>query len=183
MDDLYNINWNNNDEIGILNSYEKVKKLRENEKIIAKPIGTSITSRRQNKVLINPFILSKYDLFYLYNKKLINFTNIDLETFYLLYNEKEKDIKYLVYNDLKNKDYYIILGNNYGVDFLVYQDDPNFSHSEFLVNCYEKNENIKVKDIISNERIGWNTKKKLLYAFIDINNEKIDYIDLSWFQI
>ena len=34
MDDLYNINWNNNDEIGILNSYEKVKKLRENEKLL-----------------------------------------------------------------------------------------------------------------------------------------------------
>ena len=26
-------------------------------------------------------------------------------------------------------------------------------------------------------------KKKILYAFIDINNKKIDYIDLSWFQI
>ena len=183
MEEQYNILWNNNDEIGILNSYDKVKKLRDEHKIICKPIGTSITSRRQNKTLVNPFIIYKYDLIYLYNKKLVNFENIDLKSFYLLYDEREKDIKYLIYNDLKNKGYYIIPGNNYGVDFLVYKDDPNFVHSEFLVNCYEKNENINIKDIISNERIGWNTKKKLLYGFVEIENKQIDYIDLSWFQI
>ena len=43
MEEQYNILWNNNDEIGILNSYDKVKKLRDEEKIICKPIGTSIT--------------------------------------------------------------------------------------------------------------------------------------------
>jgi tRNA-intron lyase len=183
MEEQYNILWNNNDEIGILNSYDKVKKLRDEHKIICKPFGTSITSRRQNKTLVNPFIISKYDLIYLYNKKLVNFENIDLKGFYLLYDEREKDIKYLIYNDLKNKGYYIIPGNNYGVDFLVYKDDPNFVHSQFLVNCYEKNENINIKEIISNERIGWNTKKKLLYGFVEIENKQIDYIDLSWFQI
>ena len=81
MEEQYNILWNNNDEIGILNSYDKVKKLREEEKIICIPFGTSITSRRQNKTLVNPFIISKYDLIYLYHKKLVNFENIDLKNF------------------------------------------------------------------------------------------------------
>ena len=86
--------------------------------------------------------------------------------------------------------------SKYGVDFLGYKDDPNFVHSTYLISCKKIDENIDVKDVINNERISVGTRKILIYAFIDdnkkekndekdndINNIKINYINLSWTQI
>ena len=96
----------------------------------------------------------------------------------------------MIYKDLHEKDYYILPGSKYGVDFLVYKDDPNFVHSTYLITCKKNNENINVKDVINNERISVGTRKILIYAFVDDekikdnqSEVKINYINLSWTQI
>ena len=92
----------------------------------------------------------------------------------------------MVYKDLHQRDYFIIPGKKYGVDFLVYKEDPNFTHSNYLISCKKINENIDVKDVINNERVSLGTLKTLLYAFVDDTNKddiKINYLNLSWTQI
>ena len=176
--------------MGIINDYKLVEDIRNKYKIICDPIGTPAISRRQNKLLVGPYMINQYDLFYLYENKyiLIDSDNLENEKNFLIEYENNKySLLYLVYKDLHSKGYYILPGNKYGVDFLGYKDDPNFVHSTYLISCKNIDEDINTKDIINNERISVGTKKILIYAFVDENkNEndvKINYINLSWAQI
>ena len=187
---IIKIKWNSKNKFGIINDYKMVEEIRTKYKIICEPIGTPAISRKQNKLLIGPYILNKYDLFFLYENKfiIIDTENIEDEKNFLIEFENNKNsILYLVFKDLHQKDYYIIPGKKYGVDFLVYKDDPNFVHSTYLISCKKVNENIEVKDVINNERVSFGTLKMLIYAFVDNENDKsdvkINYINLSWTQI
>ena len=187
---MIKIKWNSKNKFGIINDYKMVEEIRSKYKIICEPIGTPAISRKQNKLLIGPYILNKYDLFFLYENKfiIIDSENIEDEKNFLIEFENNKNsILYLVFKDLHQKDYYIIPGKKYGVDFLVYKDDPNFVHSTYLISCKKVNENIEVKDVINNERVSFGTLKMLIYAFVDNENDKsdvkINYINLSWTQI
>ena len=190
---LIKIKWNSKIKMGIINDYKLVEDMRKKHKIICESIGTPTISKRQNKLLIGPYMINKYDMFYLYENKhiLIDSDNVDDEKNFLLeYELNKNNLLYLVYKDLKGKDYYILQGNKYGVDFLGYKDDPNFVHSTYLISCKKADENIDTKDIINNERVSDRTKKILIYAFVEQNESenkdndiKINYINLSWTQI
>ena len=187
---IIKIKWNKKIKMGIINDYKLVEDIRNKYKIICNPIGTPAISRRQNKLLVGPYMINQYDLFYLYENKyiLIDSDNLENEKNFLIEYENNKySLLYLVYKDLHSKGYYILPGNKYGVDFLGYKDDPNFVHSTYLISCKNIDEDINTKDIINNERISVGTKKILIYAFVDENkNEndvKINYINLSWAQI
>ena len=190
---LIKIKWNSKIKMGIINDYKLVEDMRKKHKIICESIGTPTISKRQNKLLIGPYMINKYDMFYLYENKhiLIDSDNVDDEKNFLLeYELNKNNLLYLVYKDLKGKDYYILQGNKYGVDFLGYKDDPNFVHSTYLISCKKSDENIDTKDIINNERVSVGTKKILIYAFVEQNESenkdndiKINYINLSWTQI
>ena len=187
---LIKIKWNNKIKMGIIKDYKLVEEIRNNYKIICEPIGTPAISKRQNKLLIGPYMINKYDLFFLYENKFILIDSDKVEdekNFLLEYEQNKNNLLYLVYKDLHNKGYFILPGNKYGVDFLGYKDDPNFVHSTYLISCKKADENIDVKDIINNERISVGTKKVLIYAFVDKdkdnNDVKINYINLSWTQI
>ena len=186
---LIKIKWSSKNKMGIVNDYKIVEEMRKKYKIICEPIGTPAISSKQNKLLIGPYMLNKYDLFYLYENKfiIIDSENIEEEKNFLIeYENKKNNILYLVYKDLHQKEYFIIPGKKYGVDFLVYKEDPNFVHSTYLISCKKIKENIEVKDVINNERVSFGTLKVLLYAFVDDEKKddiKINYINLSWTQI
>ena len=186
---IIEIKWNSKVKMGIINDYKLVEQMREKYKIICDPIGSPAISKHQNHLLIGPYMLHKYDLFFLYENKyiIINSKNIEDEKNFLIeYENNKNSILYLVYKDLHQKDYFIIPGKKYGVDFLVYKEDPNFTHSNYLISCKNVNDNIDVKDVINNERVSFGTLKMLLYAFVDDKNKddiKINYLNLSWTQI
>ena len=186
---LIKIKWSSKNKMGIVNDYKIVEEMRKKYKIICEPIGTPAISSKQNKLLIGPYMLNKYDLFYLYENKfiIIDSENIEEQKNILIeYENNKNNILYLVYKDLHQKEYFIIPGKKYGVDFLVYKEDPNFVHSTYLISCKKIKENIEVKDVINNERVSFGTLKVLLYAFVDDEKKddiKINYINLSWTQI
>jgi len=186
---LIDIKWNSKNKMGIINDYALVEEMREKYKIVCEPIGTPAISKKQNKLLIGPYMINKYDLFYLYENKyiIINSKNVEDEKNFLIeYENNKNSIYYIVYKDLHQKDYFVLPGKKYGVDFLGYKDDPNFVHSNYLISCKKINENIDVKDVINNERVSLATLKGLIYAFVDNEKEddtKINYINISWTQI
>lgn len=186
---MIDIKWNSKNKMGIINDYALVEEMREKYKIVCEPIGTPAISKKQNKLLIGPYMINKYDLFYLYENKyiIINSKNVEDEKNFLIeYENNKNSIYYIVYKDLHQKDYFVLPGKKYGVDFLGYKDDPNFVHSNYLISCKKINENIDVKDVINNERVSLATLKGLIYVFVDNEKEddtKINYINISWTQI
>ena len=149
---MIDIKWNSKNKMGIINDYALVEEMREKYKIVCEPIGTPAISKKQNKLLIGPYMINKYDLFYLYENKyiIINSKNVEDEKNFLIeYENNKNSIYYIVYKDLHQKDYFVLPGKKYGVDFLGYKDDPNFVHSNYLISCKKINENIDVKDVIN----------------------------------
>ena len=177
------IRYNSKTRQGLLTSYSDVSQLKEKYKIIAEPIGTPITSRKQNKILTSPFVITLYDIIYLYTKEAISINEASINQFEKEYKELKNTVKYKVFKDLKEKNHYIISGFKYGCDFLAYKDDPNFIHSDYLICCFNKEARIMLNTIILNERISVTNRKKLLLAFGSNNDDNINYMGLSWMQL
>jgi hypothetical protein len=70
LNEKYKFQWDNVTLNSYTSDYEIVENIRKKFKIIAEGIGTPKTSRRQNKILTKPFIFSKFETVYLYDKYL-----------------------------------------------------------------------------------------------------------------
>ena len=83
---MIDIKWNSKNKMGIINDYALVEEMREKYKIVCEPIGTPAISKKQNKLLIGPYMINKYDLFYLYENKyiIINSKNVEDEKNFLI---------------------------------------------------------------------------------------------------
>lgn len=60
--------WDINSKNTLTNDYELIDKVYYLYRIASYGIGTPKFSRRQNKLLIKPFVLNTYDSLYLYDK-------------------------------------------------------------------------------------------------------------------
>ena len=175
-------NYDETSQYGIINRINEnvYNTLLNKYKIIIEPIGTPILSRHQNKILINPFIINLYDLLYLQYLNVIKIKN-NFDKFNNIFSTEKNSNKFKIYCDLKQKNFYIICGKKYGCDFLIYKNDPNFCHSDYLVKIINNNNEININDIILNERISVNIRKKILFVFVVEN--QIKYINFKWKQI
>ena len=182
----YDIEYHSKLKLSIFNDYEIFEFLQNKYKIQAQCIGSLKVSSKQNKILSPPFTLTLNETKYILEQEInntksiiINVINKDLlKEEYLT--EKEL-IQYKVYKYLKNKDYYILSGIKYGTDFLIYEDDPQFVHSEYLVLI---SYNISLSEefsILKCQRIAQNTKKILLVAYMEEDNTKL--IKFKWKNI
>jgi tRNA-intron endonuclease len=119
------------------------------------------------------YILNDFEVQYLFEKKKIiiekeplGFKNFDIQ-------------KYLVFKDLRSKGYVLKTALKYGFDFRVYNKGlkNKHEHAPWLLNVINsKINNIKVKDLISSNRISNTSKKKYILAFVD-NENSITYIE------
>ncbi len=150
-----------------------------------KPIGISKPTPDE---IDAPLILDLIEGYYLMlkskiqifkNKKRIT-TNKMLE----ICNEQHHnfDKKFQVYNDFREKGYIINPGLKFGCDFAVYQKGPGIDHAPFLVQVYNRNENISSTDVVLSGRLAASVKKQFILA-IPYGNKKVDYIALERFKV
>ncbi|GFR24325.1 tRNA-splicing endonuclease subunit Sen34 [Trichonephila clavata] len=92
--------------------------------------------------------------------------------------EKEK-LRYAVYKDLWEKNYYITAGVKFGGDFLVYEGDPLKYHALFIIVCLTHGQRFQGYDLIVYGRLGHQVKKTVALASWDADGG-VDYISLSW---
>jgi hypothetical protein len=64
----FSLRWDKNSMTSYSNDYKFVEIIRKKFNIIAEAIGTPKTARKQNKTLTNPFILNKFETFFLLEK-------------------------------------------------------------------------------------------------------------------
>ncbi len=65
LEKIFSLRWDNNSLTSYSDDYNFVEYIRDKFKIIAEAIGTPKIARKQNKTLIKPFILNKFETFYL----------------------------------------------------------------------------------------------------------------------
>jgi tRNA-intron endonuclease len=134
----------------------------------------------------NLFELDVYEALYLFEKgkievffgkKKLNFNDIIKKKKILLKN-------YIVYKDLKSKGYNVKSGLKYGFTFRVYDKGIKIGedHSLWLVEAIEETKKINIKDIVGMNRIAHSTKKKMMFAIVDIENG-VTYLENSWKRV
>ncbi|KAK0082033.1 hypothetical protein PV325_011179 [Microctonus aethiopoides] len=87
----------------------------------------------------------------------------------------EDKLRCRVYKDLWEKEFYITPGDKFGGDFLVYPGDPIMFHSQFVVQCKDKNEDITILDLSGQCRVACHVRKTMLYAYLSDDEQNIIY--------
>jgi tRNA-intron endonuclease len=72
-------------------------------------------------------------------------------------------------------------GIKFGCDFAVYQKGPGIDHAPFLVQVYNRNENITSTDVVLAGRLATSVKKQFILA-IPYGKERVDYLALDWWK-
>ena len=89
--------------------------------------------------------------------------------------------KFQVYKNFRDKGYIVNPGIKFGCDFAVYQKGPGIDHAPFLVQVYNRSENITSTDIVLAGRLATSVKKQFILA-IPSGKENVDYIALDWWK-
>ena len=118
-----------------------------------------------------------------FTRQIIKFNKFEQELEVIEHYEKFKDrIEFTIYKYFKDKNFFVTSGIKYGADFLLYKDDPNFIHSEYLVYIKDFKTDFNFKEIINGERISLSHKKKFLVASVT-DDKKVKVFNLEWLNI
>ena len=134
-----------------------------------------------------PLILDLIEGCYLQLKSKIqiykNKKKISKETMSDICNDEYHDFgkKFQVYKDFREKGYIVSPGIKFGCDFAVYQQGPGIDHAPFLVQVYNRNENISSTDVVLAGRLATSVKKQFILA-IQYGKERVDYLALDWWK-
>lgn len=92
--------------------------------------------------------------------------------------------KYFVYKDLRKKGYILKSGLKFGGDFRVYDKGKRVgkSHSQWICFCENDNKFFKWNDFSAKNRVSHSTKKNLLIAIVDSEND-VSYYETCWKRI
>ncbi len=101
-----------------------------------------------------------------------------------IFSKKDKEFltKYIVFKELRKKSYIVKAGLKFGGDFRVYDKNKfNSNHAKYI--CYPiKSQKIELKDLIAKIRISHSTRKKLLLAIVD-SEEDILFYEIDWVKL
>ena len=149
-----------------------------------KPIG--IPKPNVNDINV-PLILDLIEGCYLLKISKIKITkngkNISLNALIKICRKEHHDFdkKFQVYKDFRDKGYVINPGIKFGCDFAVYQKGPGIDHAPYLVQVYNKNDDISSTAVVLAGRLASSVKKQFILA-IPNGKDKIDYLSLDWWR-
>lgn len=97
--------------------------------------------------------------------------------------DKRFSVKYPVFRHLRNQGYVVKTALKFGADFRVYGkgQHPGKSHSKWVVFCQHETDKMSWQDFSAKNRVAHSTKKNLLLAIVDEENDTTFY-EVSWIQ-
>ena len=149
-----------------------------------KPIG--IPKPNVNDINV-PLILDLIEGYYLLKISKIKITkngkNVSLNALIKICRKEYHnfDKKFQVYRDFRDKGYVINPGIKFGCDFAVYQKGPGIDHAPYLVQVYNKNDDISSTAVVLAGRLASSVKKQFILAVPNCKN-RIDYLALDWWR-
>jgi tRNA-splicing endonuclease subunit Sen34 len=105
----------------------------------------------------------------------------DPATFWTFPVTKEERHRFLVFEDMWRRGYYLTNGSKFGGDFLAYSGDPLQFHAHYVVIVKPNNEELSPLDIISYGRLGVTVKKTpVLASVVDETSPRVSYLSIDW---
>ena len=97
--------------------------------------------------------------------------------------DKKIQMKYPVFKDLREKGYIVKTALKFGADFRVYEKGSKLGekHAKWVVFIEHESKRITWHEFSAKNRVAHSTKKKLLLAIID-EEEDITYYEVKWIK-
>ncbi|XP_011310052.1 tRNA-splicing endonuclease subunit Sen34 [Fopius arisanus] len=92
----------------------------------------------------------------------------------------EDEFKCNVFEDLWSRGFYVTGGEKFGGDFLAYPGDPIIFHSQFVVYCKKRDEEMSILDLVGQCRLSTTVRKTAVFACLSEDEEKINYQSFFW---
>ena len=94
---------------------------------------------------------------------------------------KKIQIKYPVFNDLRERGYIVKTALKFGADFRVYDKGarPGKKHAKWIVFTDHESKKISWNDFSAKNRVAHSTRKNLLLAIVDEEGD-ITYYEVKW---
>lgn len=88
-------------------------------------------------------------------------------------------LRYRVFKDLWEKNYYLTKASKFGGDFLVYPGDPQRFHAHYIAVCLPYQRSLSPLEVVSYGRLGTTVKKTILLCSLNDYAELV-YMSLQW---
>ncbi len=151
-----------------------------------KPLGIS---KPKNNEFDSPLVLDLIEGYYLNVNKKLNVFKRDGKS--VTSNEILKEckkqyvnfeVKYRVFESLRDKAYVVTPGIKFGCDFAVYIHGPGIDHAPFLVKVLMENEKLTSIDIVLAGRLATTVKKQFILAIVDQVGHSIRFVGFDWWR-
>lgn len=92
-------------------------------------------------------------------------------------------VRYCVFRDLRQRGYIVKTALKFGADFRVYDRGvkPGEDHAKWIVFPVHETENMTMHEFAAKNRVAHSTKKRLLLAIVDGENECVFY-EIRWIR-
>jgi len=92
--------------------------------------------------------------------------------------------KYFVFKDLRKKGYIVKTGLKFGAEFRVYDKGKSVGkhHAKWIVFPVDEHDKMTWHDFSAKNRVAHSTKKKLLIAIVDEEND-VSYYEVDWKRV
>lgn len=92
-------------------------------------------------------------------------------------------IRYCVFRDMRQRGYIVKTALKFGADFRIYDRGvkPGEDHAKWIVYPVHETENMTMHEFAAKNRVAHSTKKRLLLAIVDEENECIFY-EIKWIR-
>jgi tRNA-intron endonuclease len=95
---------------------------------------------------------------------------------------EEFDLKYLVYQDLRDQDLIVTPGIKYGCDFAVYKQGPGVDHAPYMISVRKAKDEITATDVVKAGRLATTVRKRFIIAIPNLETGRIRYLIFKWFK-
>jgi tRNA-intron endonuclease len=95
---------------------------------------------------------------------------------------EEFDLKYAVYQDLRDQELIVTPGIKYGCDFAVYKEGPGVDHAPYMVSVRKAKDEVTATDVVKAGRLATTVRKRFIIAVPDLETERIRYLIFKWFK-
>lgn len=97
--------------------------------------------------------------------------------------DKRIQIKYSVFKDLRERGYIVKTALKFGADFRVYDKGikPGKKHAKWIVFADHESKRLTWHEFSAKNRVAHSTKKNLLLAIVDEEND-VTYYEISWIR-
>ncbi|MFT4303312.1 MAG: tRNA-intron lyase [Candidatus Woesearchaeota archaeon] len=143
--------------------------------------GTLLDDGRVQLTLIEGYyLLEKEKIILIQNKKILKLDEFLRKCIKL---EKNFWIRYVVFNDFRNRGYIIKTALKFGADFRVYDKGvkPGEDHARWIIYPVKETDSLTWYGFAAKNRVAHSTKKRLLIGVVDEENS-VTYYEIKWIR-